>query len=81
MKNIIEKLYLTILIKQGYIELNNFQAEAQLPAHLKYVYRMANILSKSKNRHQMFPTLVLTILFPLKARLVNRIKQKHSTKV
>ncbi|ENE6679196.1 hypothetical protein ABNU64_002976 [Acinetobacter baumannii] len=81
MKKIIEQLYLIIQIKQGHIELNNLQAEAQLPAHLKYVYRKANILITSKNRHQMFPTLVLKILFPLKARLINRIKQKYSTKV
>lgn len=81
MKNIIEQLYLIIKIKQGYIELNNVQTEAQLPEHLKYVYRMANILIKSKNRHQMFPSLVLKTLFPLKVRLFNRIKQRHSTKV
>lgn len=81
MKNIIEQLYLIIQIKQGYIELNNLQAEVQLPAHLKYVYRMANILIKSKNRHQMFPSLVIKTLFPVKVRLFNRIKQRHSTKV
>ncbi|EXE27087.1 MULTISPECIES: hypothetical protein [Acinetobacter calcoaceticus/baumannii complex] len=77
----LEQLFLSIRIKRGYIELNNSQAEAQLPAHLKYLYRVANTLSKEHNNHQIFPNLCKASIHPLKTRLISRLKQRSSTKV
>ncbi|MDC4498041.1 hypothetical protein NQ777_15835 [Acinetobacter baumannii] len=76
----LEQLYLSVRIKRGYIELNNTQAEAQLPAHLKYLYRVANTLSKQQNIQQMFPILCKASIHPLKKRFISRLKQRTSTK-
>lgn len=77
----LDQLYLSVRIKRGYIELNNSHAEAQLPAHLKYLYRVANTLSEQQNTQQMFPILCKASIHTLKKRFISRFKQRSSTKV